>query len=98
MKERQGSKGTFPSFPISPSLPSLAAPPPQNRQLYVRERSDGLYRPATYLAFKMIDELALNWAVGVGCAACIFYGVRLSGSFLYFWLLYMTTLSNAVGE
>ena len=31
------------------------------RALYVRERNDGLYRPVTYLAFKLIDELALNW-------------------------------------
>ena len=26
------------------------------RALYVRERNDGLYRPVTYIIFKMIDE------------------------------------------
>ncbi|KXZ46460.1 hypothetical protein GPECTOR_43g896 [Gonium pectorale] len=66
------------------------------RGLYVRERHDGLYRPITYLAFKMLDELTLNFLVGLGSSAIIFYGVQLRGSFVYFWLNCMTTLSNGV--
>ncbi|PNW87919.1 hypothetical protein CHLRE_01g007000v5 [Chlamydomonas reinhardtii] len=66
------------------------------RGLYVRERHDGLYRPLTYLLFKMLDELSLNFAVGLGSTAIIFYGVQLRGEFVYFWLNCMTTLSNGV--
>ncbi|GIM04796.1 hypothetical protein Vretimale_9300 [Volvox reticuliferus] len=66
------------------------------RGLYVRERHDGLYRPATYLLFKMLDELSLNFAVGLGSTAIIFYGVQLRGLFVYFWLNCMVTLSNGI--
>lgn len=71
---------------------------PAERGLYVRERHDGLYRPVTYLIFKMVDELSLNFLVGLGSTAISFYGVQLRGSFVYFWLNCMTTLSNGVGE
>lgn len=66
------------------------------RALYVREQNDGLYRPVTYLVFKMADELTLNFIVGLGSTAIIFYGVMLEGSFAYFWLNCMCTLSNGV--
>ncbi|GLC42438.1 hypothetical protein PLESTF_000812600 [Pleodorina starrii] len=66
------------------------------RGLYVRERHDGLYRPATYLLFKMADELSLNFAVGLGSTAIIFFGTQLRGEFVYFWLNCMITLSNGI--
>ncbi|GLI60770.1 hypothetical protein VaNZ11_003002 [Volvox africanus] len=66
------------------------------RGLYVRERHDGLYRPATYLLFKMLDELSLNFVVGLGSTAILFYGVQLRGEFVYFWLNCMFTLSNGI--
>lgn len=44
------------------------------------------------------DELSLNFAVGLGSTAIIFYGVQLRGEFVYFWLNCMTTLSNGVRE
>lgn len=66
------------------------------RQLYVRERSDGLYRPITYLFFKMFDELFLQWIVGLGSCGIIWGGARLTGNFWYFWLMLMCTLSNGV--
>lgn len=45
------------------------------RPLFVRERSDGLYRVSTYLAFKLLSELAVGLLVALvfsllvgGCA------------------------------
>lgn len=65
---------------------------------YVRERNDGLFRPVTYLVFKLVDELALNWIVSLASCGIIYGGCRLSGSFVYFWLMLTSTLSNGVGE
>ena len=45
----------------------------------------------------MLDELSLNFAVGLGSTAIIFFGVQLRGSFAYFWLNCMCTLSNGIG-
>ena len=36
--------------------------------------------------------------VGLGCAGIIYGGCRLAGSFVYFWLMLMSTLSNGIGE
>ncbi|GIL50638.1 hypothetical protein Vafri_6770 [Volvox africanus] len=66
------------------------------RGLYVRERHDGLYRPATYLLFKMLEEMSLNFVVGLGSTAILFYGIQLRGEFIYFWLNCMFTLSNGI--
>ena len=63
----------------------------------MREHNDGLYRPAVYLVFKMVDELALNWLVGLVTCAIIFFGIQLQGSYLFFWLVIMSTLSNGIG-
>ena len=56
------------------------------RQLYVRERADGLYLPITYLLAKMLDELMLAGVVSVGIAAAAFWAIGLKGSFGLFWL------------
>ncbi|KAG1671781.1 hypothetical protein FOA52_000158 [Chlamydomonas sp. UWO 241] len=66
------------------------------RALYVRERNDGLYRPISYIMFKAIDELSLNWVVGLASSGILFGGTALQGSYVYFWLMLMTTLSNGV--
>lgn len=47
------------------------------RSLFVRERSDGLYRAVVYLLFKMVDELTLNAVVGFASSAILFYGVSM---------------------
>jgi hypothetical protein len=46
----------------------------------------------------MVDELALNWVVSLASCGIIYGGCRLSGSFVYFWLMLTTTLSNGIGE
>jgi hypothetical protein len=63
----------------------------------VREHNDGLYRPLVYLVFKMVDELAINWAAGLLSCAIMFFGIQLQGSFFYFWLMLQATLANGVG-
>ena len=66
------------------------------RKLFIREQSDRLYRPIVYLVFKMIDELSLQGIVGLGSCGIIWGGARLTGSFVYFWLMLLSTLSNGV--
>ena len=73
-------------------------PNPAHGRRYVRERNDGLFRPVTYLVFKLVDELALNWIVSLASCGIIYGGCRLSGSFVYFWLMLTSTLSNGVGK
>ena len=43
-------------------------------------------------------QLALNWVVGLASSGIIYGGCQLTGSFVYFWLMLMCTLSNGVGE
>jgi hypothetical protein len=68
------------------------------RSLFVRERNDGLYRVITYLASKMFDELAITLFSSCAISAVVFYGVRLQGSFVLFWLIYYMTLCIGIGE
>ncbi|KAF8057935.1 ABCG31 [Scenedesmus sp. PABB004] len=71
-------------------LPSIGL----ERPLYIRERSDGLYRPVTYLVFKLLDELLLMAPVTAGTSAAVFFGARLRGSWALFWLAQYATLAN----
>eukprot|EP00775_Hariotina_reticulata_P008880 gene8880-9058_t len=64
------------------------------RALFIRERNDGLYRPVTYLVFKLLDELLLMAPVTAGTTAAVFYACSLQGSFLLFWLVHLGTLAN----
>ncbi|KAF6250828.1 P-loop containing nucleoside triphosphate hydrolase protein [Scenedesmus sp. NREL 46B-D3] len=79
---------TMPAFGAAAYVPSLVL----ERNLYARERNDGLYRVFTYLAAKMFDELAINLVVSLPVVAVCFYGIRLQGSFVLFWLVYYVTL------
>ncbi|GBF95048.1 P-loop containing nucleoside triphosphate hydrolase [Raphidocelis subcapitata] len=78
----------IPAFGASAFVPSLVL----ERRLFVRERHDGLYRVATYLAAKMLDELGVAAVGSVGMSAIVYFGVGLQGSFLVFWLTYFATL------
>jgi ATP-binding cassette, subfamily G (WHITE), member 2 len=75
-------------------LPSIGL----ERTLYVRERADGLYRPATYLAFKLLDELLLMAPVTAGTSAAVFAACSLRGSWLLFWVVQYGTLSSGTGR
>lgn len=62
-----------------------------------RERSDGHYRAITYLCAKMTMELLLAVPFSVISAAFVFYLARLSGSFAFFWVTYLTTMYVGIG-
>eukprot|EP00878_Enallax_costatus_P025535 GHUV01027322.1.p1 GENE.GHUV01027322.1~~GHUV01027322.1.p1 ORF type:complete len:208 (+),score=58.81 GHUV01027322.1:56-625(+) len=64
------------------------------RALYIRERNDGLYRPVTYLVFKLLDELLIMAPVTAGSTAAVFHACQLQGSWLLFWLVHYATLAN----
>lgn len=63
-----------------------------------RERNDGLYRVITYLVFKMLEELTLAFLASLIFSCIVFYGVRLQGEWVLFWLVYLVTLSCGIGE
>jgi hypothetical protein len=67
------------------------------RALFIRERNDGLYRPVTYLLYKLLDELLLMLPVTSATTATVFLACRLQGSFLLFWLVNYVTLANGTG-
>lgn len=75
-------------------LPSMGT----ERALYIRERNDGLYRPLTYLLFKLLDELLLMAPVTAGTTAAVFHACKLQGSYLLFWLVHYATLANGTGK
>lgn len=62
-----------------------------------RERNDGLYRPITYLVFKMMEELIIVLCNSLVLSAVVFYPLRLSGDFTLFWLVFLTTSSIGIG-
>lgn len=74
-------------------LPSIG----MERALYIRERNDGLYRPVTYLLFKLFDELLMMAPVTAATTAAVFYACKLQGSYLLFWLVQYATLANGTG-
>jgi hypothetical protein len=66
------------------------------KPLYVRERSDGLYRPITYLLAKFFDEIFITVFASVLFSVFVFYVIDLPGSFVLFWLTYLVTLSTGI--
>lgn len=67
-----------------------------DRPLFVRERSDGLYRAGTYLAFKMFGELALGALVALAVALMVYFATQLAGSWLLFFLTYYFTMATGI--
>ena len=67
-------------------------------QVWCRERSDGLHRPITYLASKLVGEIGVMIPTSLAFSALVFYTVRLAGSFAFFWLDYLLTCSIGIGE
>eukprot|EP00891_Asterochloris_glomerata_P001938 jgi/Astpho2/1938/gw1.00038.347.1_t len=82
---------TLPAYASSAYVPVLV----MERAVFVRELSDGLYRPITYLCFKMAEELILSTAGSVCFSLVVFYCCQMQGSFFPFWLVYLVT--NIVG-
>jgi hypothetical protein len=64
---------SIPALGATSYLPSLML----ERPLFIRERSDGLYRPITYLMSKLFDELFISIFISLAFAAVIFWSVQL---------------------
>ena len=62
-----------------------------------RERNDGLYRPVTYVIFKMLEELSITLVNSLVFSAMVFYPLHLTGDFILFWLIFLTTTSIGIG-
>jgi hypothetical protein len=77
----------MPGFSAAAYMPSLFL----ERALYVRERNDGLYRPATYLVQKLLVEACVVALVSLPASALVFYVCALRGSYPLFWLIFMLT-------
>ena len=63
-----------------------------------RERNDGLYRPSTYLLFKMVEEMTVFFFLSLVTTSIVFAPCRLGGSFLLFWLVNFITTATGIGE
>jgi hypothetical protein len=50
-----------------------------------------------YLIFKMLDEMLLLAPATLCTAGIVWYGVKLQGSYLLFWLISYATLANGIG-
>ncbi|EFJ44628.1 hypothetical protein VOLCADRAFT_95021 [Volvox carteri f. nagariensis] len=82
----------LPAFGAAAYVPALVL----ERNLFTRERNDGLYLVVTYLLSKMVDELLLAGLASLGISAYVFYGIQLQGQWVTFWLIYYITLSNGI--
>ncbi|KAK9826360.1 hypothetical protein WJX81_002047 [Elliptochloris bilobata] len=78
----------FPGLVTITYMPAILG----ERRLFIRERSDGHYRAITYLCAKLTMELLLAVPFSVVSAALVFYLTRMSGSFAFFWVAYLTTI------
>ncbi|PSC72752.1 P-loop containing nucleoside triphosphate hydrolase isoform B [Micractinium conductrix] len=83
---------TLTAFTSMGILPCLIV----ERPVFLRERADGLYRPITYLVYKVTEEVAVGTLPAVAYSALVFYLVRLQGSFLLFFLIYYVSMCVAI--
>jgi hypothetical protein len=65
----------MPAFGAAAYVPSISL----ERNLFVRERADGLYTALTYLAYKMCDEMAINAVARCACRQRIARAVCMQG-------------------
>lgn len=73
------------------ALPSLVL----ERPVYIREVSDGLFSPLTFLLYKASEEELVALLASIPYSLLVYYLVRLQGSFALFWLVWFATISCA---
>mmetsp|Transcript_15663 Transcript_15663/g.27086 ORF Transcript_15663/g.27086 Transcript_15663/m.27086 type:complete len:488 (-) Transcript_15663:808-2271(-) len=83
---------TLPAFGAAAYIPSLVL----ERNLFIRERADGMYYVITYFLAKMFDELTIACLITLPVSAFVFAGVKLQGLWIMFWLHYFLTLCNGI--
>lgn len=64
---------TLPAFGAASYVPSITL----EKATYVRERNDGLYRPITYLLYKVIEEFLIAFFLSIVLAVATWFAVSL---------------------
>ncbi|CAK0754674.1 hypothetical protein CVIRNUC_002316 [Coccomyxa viridis] len=82
----------LPGYAAASYMPTIVL----ERPLFVRERNDGLYRPSTYLLFKMVEEMTVFFFLSLVTTSIVFAPCRLGGSFLLFWLVNFITTATGI--
>jgi ATP-binding cassette, subfamily G (WHITE), member 2 len=82
----------LPAFGAASYTPAIVL----ERPLFVRERSDGLYRVITYLCAKTIEELGIAFIASLIFSNVVFWPVKFHGQYVIFWLLYLCTLATGI--
>ncbi|CAK0783380.1 hypothetical protein CVIRNUC_006579 [Coccomyxa viridis] len=82
----------LPGYAAAAFIPTIVL----ERPLFVRERNDGLYRPITYVIFKMMEEISITLINSLVFSSIVFFPLKLTGDFILFWLLNLTTTSIGI--
>lgn len=83
---------TLPAFGAASYVPAIVL----ERPLFIRERSDGLYRVITYLTSKMIEELGVALVSSLIFSNVVFWPIKFQGQWVLFWLVYYATLGCGI--
>ncbi len=86
-------RAILPAYGAASYVPALVL----ERPLYIRERNDGLYRPITYLCFRVIGEGVIAFIVSLITSTIVWFALELQGQWVVFWLAYLTTLIYGIG-
>ncbi|KAI8469823.1 MAG: P-loop containing nucleoside triphosphate hydrolase protein [Monoraphidium minutum] len=62
------------------------------RRLFLKERDDGLYRASTYLAARLLEDVAVSVPVTLAAAGLVFSVCKAQGLFSIFWLAYWSAV------
>ena len=76
-----------PAFGAASYIPSIML----SRPLFFRERSDGLYRSITFLCYLVLEELFIAIPVTLLINTIMWFGLKLAGSFMLWWVSFFIT-------
>lgn len=76
-----------PAFGAASYIPSIML----SRPLFFRERNDGLYRSLTFLSYLMLEELFVAIPVTLLINTIMWFGLKLAGSFILWWVSFFIT-------
>ena len=105
---RNGRSSTGPSLrpaclsprcpkPYVPDLEPLTAALSSQHAAPRREISDGLYRPVTYLAAKLLEEGIIALLQSIALSVLVFFPLQLTGQWLLFFFTYLVTTCIGIG-
>ncbi|KAK9867775.1 hypothetical protein WJX84_007302 [Apatococcus fuscideae] len=82
----------LPGFAALTYVPALVL----ERPLFIRERSDGLYKVITYLTAKLLEELTVALIGSLIFSCVVFFPSKFQGDWVLFWLAYWCTMSIGI--